>query len=444
VTWAVSGHSGATITQTVGQSVILNVAANVPAGTVLTVTATSTFDTTVFGAAIITVLADDTDGNDGNDNDNDNSNGGNNNNNNNNDSDSGNDSDSTPSVTRPQVGIPGNDGAVEVTARVQNRRATLNMNTTLARNMIATVGDDDTVSFDFSELEIDEILIPRQSVRQFAEANLGIEIILPQGTITFDAEATDFLGQAARNNNVIVRISELDESTLPAGLLNQLAHGQTVHQVNVSSGTQAIRQLDGAVSISLPYTGQTPIAVWVVDADGNLQMLVTDAIFDEATGLVTFETDYLGTFVLGHYVYVPSDELPQTLALPVVDEPVMPVAAPPMIVLTIGNAAYANNGADSVMPAAPFVDQYTGRTMVPLRYIAEALGAVVGWDGDTNTVTVTTADNTVSLVIDEALPDGMGTAVLVDSLTFVPVRFVAESLGITVNWDEVTGSVTIG
>ena len=53
VTWSVSGHGGAAI----DAAGLLTIQAGVPAGTVLTVTATSTFDPSVHGTAIITVIA---------------------------------------------------------------------------------------------------------------------------------------------------------------------------------------------------------------------------------------------------------------------------------------------------------------------------------------------------------------------------------------------------
>jgi len=39
------------------------------------------------------------------------------------------------------------------------------------------------------------------------------------------------------------------------------------------------------------------------------------------------------------------------------------------------------------VPVAPFIDATTGRTMVPIRFVADALGALVSWDTETNTAT---------------------------------------------------------
>ena len=93
--------------------------------------------------------------------------------------------------------------------------------------------------------------------------------------------------------------------------------------------------------------------------------------------------------------------------------------------------------------AKPFVDE-NGRTQIPIRAVAELIGGDVKWDGDTRTVTVTDADGSVvTLVIgsDIMTVDGsevkMDTAALIkDDRTFIPVRFVAEAMGLEVQWSE--------
>ncbi|MEW6388814.1 MAG: copper amine oxidase N-terminal domain-containing protein, partial [Thermodesulfobacteriota bacterium] len=90
------------------------------------------------------------------------------------------------------------------------------------------------------------------------------------------------------------------------------------------------------------------------------------------------------------------------------------------------------------------------RTMVPLRAIFQALGAEVNWDGATQTVTATRGDTVIILVIGSpaAFKDGQAVtldqpALLMGGRTMVPVRFVSEALGAEVNWDDATQTVTI-
>ena len=89
-----------------------------------------------------------------------------------------------------------------------------------------------------------------------------------------------------------------------------------------------------------------------------------------------------------------------------------------------------------------------GRTMVPLRFISEALGEKVDWKADTKTVIV--GDNKASLVIGEKEIEANGKkiaidspAVIKDSRTFVPLRAISEILGSKVDWDSSTRTVKI-
>lgn len=82
------------------------------------------------------------------------------------------------------------------------------------------------------------------------------------------------------------------------------------------------------------------------------------------------------------------------------------------------------------------------RTLVPLRAIFEALGADVQWDGATSTVTAQKDGKVVVVKIGDvnAMVNGEPKALdvpatIINSRTLVPIRFVSESLGATVDWN---------
>ncbi|MGQ9532609.1 MAG: copper amine oxidase N-terminal domain-containing protein [Desulfotomaculales bacterium] len=90
------------------------------------------------------------------------------------------------------------------------------------------------------------------------------------------------------------------------------------------------------------------------------------------------------------------------------------------------------------------------RTLVPLRAIFEALGAEVNWDGATQTVTATRGDTVIILVIGSPVAFKNGQPVTLDQpallmggRTMVPVRFVSEAMGAEVNWNGATQTVSI-
>jgi hypothetical protein len=107
------------------------------------------------------------------------------------------------------------------------------------------------------------------------------------------------------------------------------------------------------------------------------------------------------------------------------------------------------NGQPLQSDVKPFVNA-DGRTMLPVRAIAEALGATVQWDEATQTATLTLGEKTVKVTIGQnsLLVDGnpvsMDTAAAIkDGRTLLPVRAIGEALGAQVGWDEQTQTVKL-
>ena len=90
------------------------------------------------------------------------------------------------------------------------------------------------------------------------------------------------------------------------------------------------------------------------------------------------------------------------------------------------------------------------RTLVPMRAIFEALGAKVEWDNDTQTATGTLGEKVVKLQIENTAASVDGKEVtldvpakLISDRTMVPVRFISESLGAKVDWEDATQTVKV-
>lgn len=90
------------------------------------------------------------------------------------------------------------------------------------------------------------------------------------------------------------------------------------------------------------------------------------------------------------------------------------------------------------------------RTLVPLRAIFEKLGATVEWDQATQTATATKGTDVVQITIDSttAYINGQAQtldvpAMVMDNRTLVPVRFVSEALQADVQWIQETQTVQI-
>ena len=121
-----------------------------------------------------------------------------------------------------------------------------------------------------------------------------------------------------------------------------------------------------------------------------------------------------------------------------------------------------------IHPAMPFMSAYIspgyrpvsvktvrGRTFVPVRDLAEALGAQVSWDAGARKATLTRGTTTVVLWIGNhtALVNGVRTSIdakdakvvpfIEGGKTYMPVNFVASSFGAAVSYDAATRVVTV-
>ncbi|MDN4079182.1 stalk domain-containing protein [Paenibacillus polymyxa] len=106
------------------------------------------------------------------------------------------------------------------------------------------------------------------------------------------------------------------------------------------------------------------------------------------------------------------------------------------------------NGVTQQYTQSPVVSQNT--TLVPLRGVFESLGAQVEWDSKAKKVTASKNDDTLTLNIGSKLAYKNSNPVQLDAATqiqkgqvLVPLRFVSQSLGAKVNWDQRTRTVTI-
>ncbi len=90
------------------------------------------------------------------------------------------------------------------------------------------------------------------------------------------------------------------------------------------------------------------------------------------------------------------------------------------------------------------------RTLVPMRFLFEQLGAQVEWDEGSATAIASQEGTTIQFSVDNtmALVNGANKTMdvparLVGDKTMIPLRFLTEELGYTVQWDEATKTVTI-
>jgi uncharacterized repeat protein (TIGR02543 family) len=121
--------------------------------------------------------------------------------------------------------------------------------------------------------------------------------------------------------------------------------------------------------------------------------------------------------------------------------------------LTIGSTWLTVDGKQTVLDAAPVIQN--GRTLLPIRAIVEAFEGTMEWNAGLRVVTMYLNGHQVSLQIGnwQGYVDGVQTAIdasdpkvvpiIISGRTFLPLRFVAENLGLQVEWDPVMRTVTV-
>ena len=127
------------------------------------------------------------------------------------------------------------------------------------------------------------------------------------------------------------------------------------------------------------------------------------------------------------------------------------VSAQAAIKLQIGNSKMTVDGVEQAIDeggTAPVIRN--GRTLLPVRAVVEAMGGTVAWDDVSKTVWLRKDNHEIRLTIgrtDASLDGGPAkldvAPIIENGRTMLPIRFIAESFGYGVTWYEGDKTVTI-
>ena len=92
-----------------------------------------------------------------------------------------------------------------------------------------------------------------------------------------------------------------------------------------------------------------------------------------------------------------------------------------------------------------------GTTLVPIRAVFEKAGALVDWDGDTRTATLTKDDYKVTITVGDSVLYKNGesvplsvSAIVYNDRILIPVRAIGEAMDFDINWDGFHSTVFVG
>jgi len=112
------------------------------------------------------------------------------------------------------------------------------------------------------------------------------------------------------------------------------------------------------------------------------------------------------------------------------------------IVLTIGSQTYTKNGESLTLDVPAYIAQ-DNRTMVPIRFITDGFGAITTWDDTLKRDTILFNGIQLEPIELGSLPNNMGTVVLKNDRLFVPIRYVSMCMGALVSWNAQARTVTL-
>ena len=124
-----------------------------------------------------------------------------------------------------------------------------------------------------------------------------------------------------------------------------------------------------------------------------------------------------------------------------------------VIKLTIGSSQFTVNDETRTLDSPPVIKN--SRTLLPIRAVIESLGGTVDWSPSDKKVTVSLGTNTIELWIGnpQAKVNGITKWIddsnhkvvpeIINGRTMIPLRFVTENLGATVDWNQDTKTITI-
>lgn len=236
--------------------------------------------------------------------------------------------------------------------------------------------------------------------------------------------------------------------SLPRGVFFASKPNVTVESGDIDIDTWDTDEISGffndSLNITVKYSSSKASVIRISDI-----YLTVDRTVPEGNVEAKFEgAKYYGeTNAFGCTAFVDWDT-DESLGSVVIAKTITPAQGAGSATFKVGANIYTVNNVSKVMDVAPYIKD--SRTYVPMRYLGEVLGAEVVWDATARTVTLTKGDTVVVFTVGSTSYTVNGEAKtadvapeIVNDRTMLPARFVAEAFGATVGWDGASGTVLI-
>lgn len=155
--------------------------------------------------------------------------------------------------------------------------------------------------------------VPSNAFQELSQSNASLQIDSGLGTVLFNSEAVNSIGQSADNQPVSIGIAKVDTSTLPTQVQDKIGD-RPVFNFSVKAGDKEISSFnEGIAQVSIPYSprageDRNAIVVFYIDNSGNIQTV--NGAYNDATGMVEFSTEHFSYYAIGYNRVIFKDVYP--------------------------------------------------------------------------------------------------------------------------------------
>jgi hypothetical protein len=325
----------------------------------------------------------------------------------------------------------------------------------------SNISSNHTISAEF--MKIPDITPPSLTLPKVGGIDLnlpGAQINTSSDIFTFTVEASDESGIA----RMVVKVNgvvQIDKNNLDPTIY--LSEGENLVEVKVydTYGNYTTKSFKIFKDSKPPVVNLT-----VPETSSTSSITITGLIFDEGSGVKSVlinGTEYMVPSLGSFSVTLTLTPGVNTIQVKATDKignfttktysvnytPITSTST--MITLKIGSPYITINGISKKIDAQgnkPIIKD--GRTLLPIRTLIESLGGKTDWEAKERKVTITLNGHSIILWIGKttALVDGNKVTLdvasqIINDRTYIPLRFVAENLNASVQWDQSAKTVTI-
>lgn len=210
---------------------------------------------------------------------------------------------SAPTNSPAEQTIPAANGRVAVGYRESGGEVTLLLPNSKIAEIISK--SSDTAKLDASEVSgASSVTLPKTTLQQFKDADLGTEIYFPQGSVKLSAGNGDSIVKQAGGSNVTFVFERLDMSQALNMRQKSAVGDSPVYDISIISGGKQITNFEGSrITVSLNYAlkpgeDSSGVVVYYLDADGNLRKV--PVVYDMLAQTAVFTTDHLSLYTIAY------------------------------------------------------------------------------------------------------------------------------------------------